>query len=293
VPTLRLVGSMQGLSGRTAIVTGGASGIGLAIGARLVQHGARVVLADINGEAAERRADELNGSGGEAVLGRRVDVSDEAAFRSLVDEVIERDGRLDMLFNNAGVALGGPTHEHTAAHWDRVLDVNLRGVVNGVLAAYPRMVEQRQGHIVNTASGAGLAAPPFVTAYAASKHAVVGLSLGLRPEAALHGVKVNVLCPGAVDTPILDRATGPDLPTTASKPVTAREYLAVVRQKPASADDVARRALKGLARNRALIVVPASTKPLWYLQRLSPRLAQQVARTIARKVNRELIKPLT
>lgn len=252
------------------------------------------MLADIDGEAAGRRADELNGStGGDVVVGRQIDVGDEAAFRSLVDEIVERDGRLDMLFNNAGVSLGGPTHELTAAHWDRVIDVNLRGVINGVLAAYPKMVEQRRGHIVNTASAAGLVAPPFVTAYATAKHAVVGLSLALRPEAALHGVKVSVLCPGSVETPMLDRAPPPDLPATPSKPVTAREYLAIVRQKPAPVDHVARRALRGIERNRAVIVVPASAKPLWYLHRLSPRLTQRVTSMVARSVDRRLATPRT
>jgi NAD(P)-dependent dehydrogenase (short-subunit alcohol dehydrogenase family) len=241
-----------------------------------------------------RQAEELNRSvGDETVLGRQLDVGSEAAFRSLVDEIVERDGGLDMLFNNAGISLGGPTHELTAAHWDRIVDVNLRGVINGVLAAYPRMVEQRRGHIVNTASAAGLVAPPFVTAYATTKHAVVGLSLALRPEAALHGVKVSVLCPGSVDTPILDQAPHPDLPATASEPVTAREYLAVVRQKPAPVEVVAQRALKGVERNKAVIVAPPNAKPLWYLHRLSPRLAQQVSQLVARKVNRELVKPRT
>jgi NAD(P)-dependent dehydrogenase (short-subunit alcohol dehydrogenase family) len=293
VPTVRAVGSTVGQSGRTAIITGGASGIGLALGAQLVRRGARAVLADIDGEAAQRRAEELDGLAGGSVLGRQLDVSDESAFRSLVEEVIERNGRLDMLFNNAGIALGGPTHELTAAHWNRVLDVNLQGVINGVLAAYPSMVEQGRGHIVNTASAAGLAAPPFVTAYATSKYAVVGLSLALRSEAALHGVKVSVLCPGTVETPILDRTPDPDLPRTASAPVTAREYLAVVRQKAVPADDVARRALKAIERNKAVIVAPASAKPLWYLQRLSPRLAGQVAQVLARKVNRDLVEPRT
>lgn len=97
--------------------------------------------------------------------------------------------------------MGGQTHGLTRAHWDRVIDVNLNGVVNGLLAVYPGMVERGSGHIAATASGAGLAAPPFVTAYAATKHAVIGLALGIRPEAALHGVRVSALCPGTVENP--------------------------------------------------------------------------------------------
>jgi NAD(P)-dependent dehydrogenase (short-subunit alcohol dehydrogenase family) len=190
-----------------------------------------------------------------------------------------------------GVAVGGPTHELTAAHCDRVLDVNVRGVINGVLAAYPRMVEQRQGHIVNTASGAGLVAPPFVMAYAASKHAVVGLSLALRP-AALHGVRVSVLCPGR-STPRYS-SSGPI--RTCRGPRRSRSLHGstspLCARGPVPADEVARRALKAVTRNRAVIIVPASAKPLWYLHRLSPRLAQQVAHLVARKVNRELIRPL-
>lgn len=277
---------------RTVIVTGGASGIGLALGAQLHEGGARVVLADIDGEAATQRAAEIVGPrGGDTVVGRQLDVTDEAAFRTFVDDVIERDGRLDMLFNNAGIAMGGPTHELESAQWDRIIAVNIRGVVNGILAAYPRMIEQGRGHIVNTASGAGLVSPPFVTAYATTKHAIVGLSTALRPEAALHGVHVSVLCPGAVETPILDSPPPPNLPPTTSRPVTAREYLALVRQKPMPAEAFARRALTGVRRNQAVIVEPASTKSLWYLHRLSPRLAQQLIQRIARKVNRDLIRP--
>src|SRR5437899_10675411 len=236
---------LDDFAGKTALIAGGASGIGRAIGAQLVAVGGRVVLADIDGQSGERAASELAAAAASAgsIEYRRVDVYDEAAFRSLVDEVAERSGGLDLLFNNAGIAMGGPTEELTSAHWDRIIEVNVRGVVNGVLAAYPRMIDQGHGHIVNTASGAGLVAPPFVTAYATTKHAVVGLSTGLRAEAALRGVRVSVLCPGSIDTPILDRLPDSDLPATASAPVTARQYLDTVRQKPISASRFARQAL--------------------------------------------------
>ena len=283
---------MSGLAASTAIITGGASGIGRALGAELHQLGARVVLADIDGEAAERTATELGGSGpGDRIVARRLDVTDAAAVRALTEEIAARDGHLDLLFNNAGISIGGPTDELTVAHWDRIIDVNLRGVVNGVAAAYPLMIEQGHGHIVNTASGAGLVAPPFVAAYAATKHAVVGLSTALRPEAALHGVRVSVLCPGSIETPILDRAPPADLPPGRSRAVTPREYLAVVHQKPVAAQDFARGALRGVERNRGIIVVPASAKSLWYLHRLSPALTLRITGRLARTVDKALVRP--
>jgi NAD(P)-dependent dehydrogenase (short-subunit alcohol dehydrogenase family) len=269
--------------GRTALVTGGASGIGRALAGALTRSGARVVVADIDGEAVARTAADLG------IGGRQLDVSDEAAFRALVDDV----GDIDLLFNNAGISMGGPTHEFTGAHWRRIIDVNLLGVVNGLLAVYPRMVARGSGHIVNTASGVGLLAPPFVTPYAATKHAVVGLSVGLRPEAALHGVKVSVICPGAVETPILDRPPDADLPVRATGTVTARDYLSAIGQKPVAADDFAARALKGVARNKAIIVAPTAAKAPWWINRLSPALAQRLTRSLARKVDRELIQPRT
>ncbi len=260
----------MGFAGKTALVTGGASGIGRALGSALEAAGARVVLADI-----------APGEGG----CRQLDVRDASAFQLLVDEL----GPFDLLVSCAGISLGGATHEMSAAHWDRIIDVNIRGVVNGVRAVYPSMIERGRGQIVNVASGAGLVAPPFVAAYAMTKHAVVGLSGALRAEAALHGVQVSVLCPGAVDTPILDRLPDGDLPPTARAPVTARSYLAVVRQKPIDVDRFARLALQGIARNQGVIVVPASARALWYLHRLSPALTGTITKVLARRVDRALL----
>jgi NAD(P)-dependent dehydrogenase (short-subunit alcohol dehydrogenase family) len=144
---------------RIAIVTGAASGIGQALAGALVSRGDTVVLADIDGEGAERAASELArrgpGTGSPAVL----DVRDAAAVQALVDETRDKHGRLDLMVNNAGIGVGGDAGELLLAHWDRVIDVNLRGVVHGVHAAYPLMIRQRSGQIVNTASLAGLIWP--------------------------------------------------------------------------------------------------------------------------------------
>lgn len=261
---------MGSFSGRTALVTGAGSGIGAAIARRIRSEGATVTTTDVEGD-----------------VDHHLDVRDPDEFRSVIEQV----GIPDLLFANAGISMGGPTHELSRAHWDRIIDVNLNGVVNALLAAYPGMVDRGSGHLVVTASGAGLAAPPFVTPYAATKHAVVGLALGLRPEASLHGVRVSVLCPGAVDTAILDRPPAADLPATASNPVTARQYLSLLKQRPVDADRFARLALRGVARNRAIIAAPASARSLWYLHRLSPTLVDRIATVIARRVDRHLVHP--
>ena len=158
-------------AGRSALVTGGGSGSGRALARRLVALGARGRRCGprrgrrrtppVTTSPHRRRRRRHRRRSPSSSTSRRATPSAQ-----LVADVVERHGRLDLLFNNAGISMGGPTHELTGAHWDRIIDVNLRGVVNGVLAAYPTMVEQGHGHIVNTASGAGLVAPPFVTAYA-------------------------------------------------------------------------------------------------------------------------------
>lgn len=278
-------------AGRSAVITGGASGIGRAVGANLRAAGAHVVLADLDGAAADSTAEELEGNNrheGGSIKGVALDVRDRDAVRSLFETVAAQHGGLDLLFNNAGISLGGPTEDMTGPYWDRIIDVNLVGVVNGILAAYPLMVAQHRGHIVNTASAAGLLPAPFAVAYTTTKHAIVGLSTALRPEAAAHGVQVSVLCPGMVETPILDGTPPADLPARTSTALTGRAYLEVGGMSPMSADDLARRALRAVARNRAIIVIPAKVRAGWYLGRLSPPAIDAFGRFTARRVRKAM-----
>ncbi len=279
---------------KVAIVTGGASGIGAAIGAALVARGAHVVLADVDGPAATATAarlqDRVPVRDGSAI-GRALDVRDSDAVQALVAGVAEAHGHLDLVFNNAGISIGGESHTMASEVWRRVIDVNLTGVINGVTAAYPIMVGQGHGHIVNTASAAGLAPAVMTAAYSASKHGVVGLSLALRPEAAQHGVRVSVLCPGAVDTPILDQAPPADLPPLPDDTPTGREYMAILGLKPRPPDATARTALRGLERNRAVIAGDALTRAIWYLQRASPAAVDLIGRVTARRVLDAMARP--
>ena len=191
------------VSGKIAFVTGGASGIGAALATKLVDEGAEVWIADRQVGRAQELAQRLNNSGGGKAHPIELDVRSYPSLEQAVAKAVQQSGRIDYLFNNAGIGVGGEIDSYTLDDWDDVIDVNLRGVVHGIQAVYPIMIRQHSGHIVNTASMAGLITTPGQAAYTATKHAVVAISKTLRLEAARHGVQVSVLCPGVIRTPIL------------------------------------------------------------------------------------------
>ena len=200
---------MQELEGRVAVVTGGASGIGLALAKRWVAEGMRVVIADLRRDALDQAVRELEASGGE-VLGVPTDVSRGEEVEALAARTLEAFGAVHLVCNNAGVGgEHGAAWEQSRAGWSWVLGVNLWGVIHGVRTFLPILLSQEQpGHVVNTASLAGLRAMPFSAGYIASKYAVVGLSESLDQELRERGapIGVSLLCPGTVRTGILDPA---------------------------------------------------------------------------------------
>ena len=195
---------MKDLKGKVAVVTGGASGIGRAMAERFAAEGMKVVLADIE-EGALARAESEMLAAGATVASKRTDVSQGEDVEALARFTVDTFGAVHVLCNNAGVGVGGNTWQQTEADWEWVLGVNLWGVIHGIRAFVPIMLEQGdECHVVNTASGAGLHTRPWVAMYCASKHAVVALSECLHHELSLTGskVKVSVLCPAVVNTRI-------------------------------------------------------------------------------------------
>jgi NAD(P)-dependent dehydrogenase (short-subunit alcohol dehydrogenase family) len=274
-----------GVRGKVALITGAASGIGRALADELAARGAEVVLADRQEALAAEAAEGIKKAGGRATAAP-LDVRDPAAFEALAAATVKRAGRIDYLFNNAGIAVGGEADSYELADWDDVFDVNLRGVTHGIHAVYPRMIAQGSGHIVNTASIAGLVAAPGEASYTASKHAVVALSKALRIEGKRHGVRVSTLCPGAIRTPIL---TGGRYGRTRYTGGTDADILELwERVRPMPAPEFARRSLDAVMRNEAIIVVPAAWRLAWWLDRISPELSMRVWSTIFERLRRDM-----
>ncbi|MDR3661100.1 MAG: SDR family oxidoreductase [Mycobacterium sp.] len=265
---------MSVFEGKVAIVTGGGMGLGRALCGELARQGATVIAADIAGDMANQVAAQIEQSGGKARTAQ-IDVANNDDVSRLVDQTVADLGRLDYMFNNAAVVIGGDARDLTVEQWDRVLAVNLHGVLYGTLAAYRVMVRQGHGHIVNVSSLSGLISQPGNGPYCTAKHALVGLSLSLRFEGADLGVKVSCVCPGDMKTDIYKNMT------VVNMKVDTEEIVRVSRSSHFlmpqwSAEQAAREILAGVVRNKALIVFPGVVRGIWRLNRLFPGLLYRV-----------------
>ncbi len=260
-------------SGRTAVITGGGGGIGSALARAFAERGAKLALADVDPEAARRVADELV-AGGTQAEAFPVDVTDRSDVFRLADAVVERFGKAHIVCNNAGVALGGEMWSAPMADWNYTMDVNFWGVLHGVQAFVPRILEHGEGgYIVNTASMAGLTGMSFLGMYCASKFAVVGLSESLSREVRPQGIGVSVLCPMIVETDI-------NRNTMARHPDPERRKLAnlappndaapPMRGGVVQAGDVARRVVRAMERDQLYILTHPEQQEI--LRRRSHRI---------------------
>lgn len=263
------------LAGRVAIITGGARGIGKALAKALAGRDCYVVIADINRDDLTQTLEELRDGGAQAEA-QVVDVRDPGQVEGLICGTHASLGRIDYLFNNAGLNVFAEVLDTSLEDWNQLIDVNLRGVVHGVHFAYPLMCKQGFGHIINTASVAGIAPTPMEAAYAATKHAVVGMSTALRIEAEAYGVAVSVVCPGAVDTPILH--------TSKHVKFDADAILELSPEKPIPPERAAKLIMKGVDRGRFFIVISKTANAFWRTYRVAPESSLAIGKLVINKI---------
>jgi NAD(P)-dependent dehydrogenase (short-subunit alcohol dehydrogenase family) len=259
---------MKDFNDKVVVITGAASGIGRAVARAFSKEGARLHLVDIDAEGVKSLAAELSAAA------HVVDCAKAKAVQALAEEVFASEGRVDVLCNNAGVVCGGPVEEIPLSDWRWAIDVNLWGVIHGVRAFVPRMLEQGfESHIVNTASMAGLVPFPFVAPYVASKAAVAGLSEALDCELAPKGIRVSALCPGAVKTNVM-KSGRLKLPGSWTERITG-----LIDRRGATPQQAAKDVLAAVRKKRPLQISGATSMlPLWIIKRISQPAYHHLAR---------------
>ena len=267
------------LQGKTALVTGAASGIGRATAHALSKAGCKLILCDVNLEGLREVERDL-ARHGELLLARRVDVSDREAMRAFADEVHAQVPAVDILVNNAGVGLSGGILDTSLEDWDWILGVNLWGVIHGCHFFVPKMVARAEGgHVVNVSSVLGFFATPDVLGYSTAKFGVFGFSEALRGELEPHRIGVSTICPGLIATNIIHggRFGGADSEDLRSK--VAKNF----EKWGHPPETVAKAVVSAIETNRAVMPAAPEAWAFWYAKRLFPRRFARVANWISRR----------
>ncbi|MDD3249832.1 MAG: SDR family NAD(P)-dependent oxidoreductase [Smithellaceae bacterium] len=263
---------IKDLRNKVTVITGAGSGIGRATALAFARKGADIVIADLNEEKLAAVADEITAAGAR-VLTRKVDVSVKEDVEGFAQFVIRGRGHVDILHNNAGVTLSGSVAESSIENWVWIFGINFWGVLYGVKAFLPYMIERRYGHIVNTASMFGLCAPPATPAYNATKFAVVGLGEGLRAEVRKYNIGVTTLCPGIVNT----RIVADSRMEIKDNSIVTRDNLVKFYKKFAlKPERVANAVVKAVRHNKSVVPVGPDAWALWMTKRFSQTLSDGI-----------------
>jgi len=256
-------------------------GLGKALCEELARRGSVVIVADIDGDAAEQVTSIVQTEAKARAV--RIDVSQKEEVARLIETTVSEFGRLDYIFNNAAIYIGGDARDVSIEQWDRVLNVNLHGVVYGTINAYQVMAKQGYGHIVNVSSASGLIPQPCNASYSTCKHAIIGLSLTMRCEGADLSVRVSTACPGDMKTSVYENMVVMNMPREQVAEVSRRSHYMMPQW---SAEHAAREILLGVSRNKAMIIFPAAVRWIWRLYRAFPSLIYWVSRRRMRMVRK-------
>lgn len=254
---------MKKLKGKMVMITGAASGIGRACAKEFAREGSNLLLTDINGQSLEEAAEECRAIGAK-VTTLVADISKQTEIDRLAREALEKVGNIDLLYNNAGVMYLGPAKNMSMEDWNWIVDINMWGPVRLTHALLPHFLQRKSGHIVTTASMAGIVGIPGLAAYSLTKFAMVGFSEALRAELAGEGINVSVVCPHVVESGITE--TGHYASSAAEK--TAKKGMA--SGMPYPTHKAAKDILAGIKKNQGIIPIARGAKSMWALKRLSP-----------------------
>lgn len=276
---------MREIANQVALVTGAASGIGRETALALAREGARLVVCDVNGPALAEVRDEIAGLS-ECLLAECIDVSDFERMRAFADRVHGIVPCVDILVNNAGVAMMGDILTTSIEDWRWLLGINLWGPIHGCHLFVPQMVAQgRGGHIVNVSSMLGFVSAPYSAAYVTSKFGAFGLALSLRDDLRAHGIGVSAVCPGFVDTAIIE---GTRIRGIADEEKARSRVRQVLKKRGHSPGRVARAIVRAIRRDQAIVPVNLESRMAYYLNRLCPAAVPALFNRFSRRFREEL-----